>query len=423
MRLMNSENVANIMMRALDYVDPRLIDHGVRTGYCVLRMMEADGGYDKGTVRDMCIMSILHDIGAYKTEEISNMVQFETGDVWEHSVYGYLFIKNLSPMPEYAPVILLHHLEHPRLKGVDCSDETKKKAQILSLADRADVYRQMGKQQPVEEYLKKYVGTKFSKEVYDLFLKQQKQERNENGGKDGQERECYLDRVLGAIREQPFSDEQIEGFLKMLIFSIDFRSEHTVIHTITTTAISVEAARRLNAGERLTEKIRHGALLHDLGKIGIPVEILEFPGKLSPQAMNYMRTHVDLTEKILDGQVDDEVTQIALRHHEKLDGSGYPKGWKEADLSLAQRIVAVSDIVSALTGTRSYKEAYDKERTLSILQRMKCEGLICPYTVDVLTESFDVIMEEVKRQCRPILDIYTGMKTEYNDIIEVCRNL
>lgn len=90
---------------------------------------------------------------------------------------------------------------------------------------------------------------------------------------------------------------------------------------------------------------------------------------------------------------------------------------------MAQRIVAVSDIVSALTGTRSYKEAYDKERTLSILQRMKCEGLICPYTVDVLTESFDVIMEEVKRQCRPILDIYTGMKTEYNDIIEVCRNL
>ena len=175
----------------------------------MLRMMEADGGYDKGTVRDMCIMSILHDIGAYKTEEISNMVQFETGDVWEHSVYGYLFIKNLSPMPEYAPVILLHHLEYPRLKGVDCSDETKKKAQILSLADRADVYRQMGQQQPVEEYLKRYVGTKFSKEVYDLFLKQQKQERNENGGKDRQERECYLDRVLGAIREQPFSDEQI----------------------------------------------------------------------------------------------------------------------------------------------------------------------------------------------------------------------
>ena len=56
MRLMNSENVANIMMRALDYVDPRLIDHGVRTGYCVLRMMEADGGYDKGTVRDMCCL-------------------------------------------------------------------------------------------------------------------------------------------------------------------------------------------------------------------------------------------------------------------------------------------------------------------------------------------------------------------------------
>ena len=423
MRIMNSDNVANILMRALDYVDPRLIDHGVRTGYCVLRMMEADGGYDKNTVRDMCIISIMHDIGAYKTEEISNMIQFETGDVWEHSVYGYLFIKNLSPMPQYAPVILMHHLEYARLKDIECSEATKKKAQILSIADRADVYRNIGKKQPVEEYLKKYVGTKFSEEVYSLFLRQQQLEKNDHGGGDRQEREWYLDRVLEAIRERPFSDEDIEGFLKMLIFSIDFRSEHTVKHTITTTAISVEAAKRLGVGEVLTEKIRHGALLHDLGKIGIPVEILEFPGKLSPQAMSYMRTHVDLTEKILSGQVDDEVTQIALRHHEKLDGSGYPKGWKEADLSLAQRIVAVSDIVSALTGTRSYKEAYDKDRTLSILRQMKCEGLICPYTVDVLTESFDVIMDEVRRQCRPILDIYTGMKTEYNDIIESCRNL
>ena len=69
-------------------------------------------------------------------------------------------------------------------------------------------------------------------------------------------------------------------------------------------------------------------MLHDLGKIGIPSEILEFPGKLSPQAMNVMRTHVDLTEIILGDSVTRKVKDIALRHHEKLDGSGYPRGLK-----------------------------------------------------------------------------------------------
>ena len=78
--------------------------------------------------------------------------------------------------------------------------------------------------------------------------------------------------------------------------------------------------------------------------------------------MNIMRTHVDITERILGGSVDSDVTRIALRHHEKVDGSGYPKGITGKDMTLDEEIVAVSDIASALLGTRSYKEAFSKER-------------------------------------------------------------
>ena len=99
----------------------------------------------------------------------------------------------------------------------------------------------------------------------------------------------------------------------MLAYSIDFRSEYTVTHTVTTVGISVEIARLLNYSAEDKQRIYYGALLHDVGKIAIPLEILEYPGKLSPQAMRIMRTHVELTGRILGQDVEEKIRKIALR--------------------------------------------------------------------------------------------------------------
>ena len=170
------------------------------------------------------------------------------------------------------------------------------------------------------------------------------------------------------------------------------------------------------SGEQI-HNIYYGALLHDLGKIGIPVEILEYPGRLSSQAMAIMRTHVDLTEKILGGTIEEKIMRIALRHHEKLDGSGYPRGLSGEELTIEERIVAVSDIVSALLGTRSYKEAFSKERTLSIIEEQAGEGKIDRSVVEVLKENFDTILEEVEEGCRPVLDTYYGLRKDYQYLL------
>ena len=155
------------------------------------------------------------------------------------------------------------------------------------------------------------------------------------------------------------------------------------------------------------------AMLHDLGKMEIPVEILEFPGKLSPQAMRVMRTHVDLTGQILGTNVSARVRDIALRHHEKLDGSGYPRGLSAVSLDMPQRIVAVADIISALTGTRSYKDAFSKEKTVSILKDMADNGLIDSMIVSMFVENYDTIMGAVRRRSQPILDKYHEMQRQY----------
>ncbi len=118
-----------------------------------------------------------------------------------------------------------------------------------------------------------------------------------------------------------------------------------------------------------------GSMLHDLGKIGIRWKSWSITGKLSPQAMNIMRTHVDITEKIFGDVIEETVKCLASVITKSLDGSGYPRGLTAADLSTGERIVAIADIISALSGTRSYKTAFSKDRICSIITEMKDDGL------------------------------------------------
>lgn len=203
----------------------------------------------------------------------------------------------------------------------------------------------------------------------------------------------------------------------MLIYAIDFRSSHTVTHTITTTVISSELAGRLCRDKSELNDIFCGAMLHDLGKIGIPEEILEYPGKLSPQAMNVMRNHVELTEYILGDSVSRSVKEIALRHHEKLDGSGYPKKLRAGELNIPQRIVAIADIVSALTGTRSYKGAFPKEKTTKVISDMARNGLLDQEIVNLVVEDYDTIMDTVHEKTVPLLETYQEMRDNYIQIL------
>ena len=85
--VVNSNNISGLIERTLNYVDPRLVDHGKRVASLVFGMLTVQDKYTPREVQDICILSMLHDIGAYKTEEINRMTQFESEDVWEHSIY------------------------------------------------------------------------------------------------------------------------------------------------------------------------------------------------------------------------------------------------------------------------------------------------------------------------------------------------
>ena len=404
MQLRSNEKIINILEKTMNHMDSRLIDHGKRVSYLMFKILEPLHKYDDKQLRDICILTMLHDVGAYKTEEIDRMVVFETVDIWEHSIYGYLFLKFFSPLKEMAQAVLFHHVEYNKMPQIN--PELQFLAQMISFCDRADIYALQKRDEDFRKHIEKYRNNKYRDDIIDLFLASNIDICSVYDG-------MYSDETFNNIfYGTPLTVDEVSGYLEMIIFSIDFRSSQTVIHTVTTICIAVYLAGLLGADENDIPKIRTGAMLHDIGKIGIPVNILESTEKLNDSDMRIMRSHVEITEKILDGNVDDDIRNIACRHHEKLDGSGYPKKLTARDITLYERIMAIADIFSALCGRRNYKDPFPKEKITRILNDMSGQ-LIDRQIVKLAIDHYDDILEIIETEALPVIQNYNSINEEF----------
>lgn len=133
--------------------------------------------------------------------------------------------------------------------------------------------------------------------------------------------------------------------------------------------------------------------------------------------MKIMRGHILYSEKILRGAIPDAVTDIAVRHHERCDGSGYPEGLTESDLTLSQKILMVADVLSALTEQRSYKDPFSKDTTLDIIGRLADEGKFPLEVCLVLFEDYDSIKAHAQLGIKKATKLYDGIKTEYSALL------
>lgn len=160
-------------------------------------------------------------------------------------------------------------------------------------------------------------------------------------------------------------DETIEGWSRAL----DLRDRETEGHSRRVTELTVRIAARMGFSEEELVHIRRGALLHDIGKMGIPDAILLKPGPLDEQEWAIMRTHPTLAVEFLR-----PITFLAPAldipwcHHEKWDGTGYPRGLRGEEIPLAARIFAVVDVYDALTSDRPYRAAWPHERALAYIR-------------------------------------------------------
>lgn len=411
MEIIHSDKVITVIRRGLNRIDSRLIDHGVKVMLVLQDMLKADGCQDETLLKNMSILALLHDVGAYRTEDINNLIKFEIGNVWEHSIYGYLFLREFTPLGEWAKIVLYHHADFCAM--TDQPEQIRRCAQLLHTADRVVVWHDEVKRTvtELEKHFSLVKGKKFSPESIDLWNKCQKE-----GTFSKLDDPKYLDEALKCCL---FDKEESIAYLMMVIYTIDFRSRDTVTHTIGVMEIGRQLARQMGLSEKICQQIYYGAMLHDLGKIGTPVSILERPGRLTPEEMAVMRHHVVLTGQILEGCVDEEIARIALRHHEKLDGSGYPLGLSAEELTVPERLLAVADITSALCMSRSYKDSYPKERCLGVLLDMCHSGKLDKNIVSVMETYFDEIIEKANEACKPLRDAYERIHTEYPSILKM----
>ncbi|MEG1874311.1 MAG: HD domain-containing protein [Angelakisella sp.] len=409
--------VAEMLRRALNTLDHRLVDHGERVGYLVLRLLEEQGGQTAAELREGLYLALFHDIGAYKTEELSAMLNpeqlfsFEITNALSHSIYSSLFLRNFSALRDQGDAVLFHHFTYPKLLKTDCRNKVL--AAKLFLADRIDIMLQNGLAANAEELLKRLDNPVFCP-VAVAQLRRLEQTRGTvsklmNGD--------YLDELNALFSAVPTNEEQTASLVRILPYAIDFRSEYTVTHTVATVEITLALAELLQLPDSEVEKLYYGSLLHDVGKISTSLLILEKQSQLTTLEFGFMQDHVLVTEMILRGGVSEEVLNIAVRHHEKLDGSGYPYGLTGDQLNQNERIVAVADILSALMGRRSYKEPFSEAQVCKSVAELAANGKICPDIVRLALENYSLLEHRVEQCSREAMERYRRMREDYYELL------
>ncbi|PQV62639.1 GAF domain-containing protein [Abditibacterium utsteinense] len=206
--------------------------------------------------------------------------------------------------------------------------------------------------------------------------------------------ECQILLAIGqhaglAMENAKLHRQLLEAYtstVAVLADAIEAKDAYTRGHCEGVSRISVEVARRLGVQDKALDAVRYAALLHDVGKIGIPDGILLKPGKLMPEEFSIIQKHSTIGRDLI-GRVPalSHISDAILHHHERFDGSGYPDGLDGESIPLAARIICAVDAFDAMTSPRPYREAVEWVVAFEELQR--CAGTqFDPHIVNIVTQ-------------------------------------
>lgn len=183
------------------------------------------------------------------------------------------------------------------------------------------------------------------------------------------------DEFVGPNAESGLSREQRAKRLEQLSAALDARDPYTHGHSRRVARHAESMAKRLKLPKEEVARIRTAALLHDVGKIETPKEIIDKPGALSDEEYEVIKLHPGAGARMVEGLNDPELTSIIRHHHERIDGGGYPDGIPGEEIPLGAKIIAVADTFDALTSARPYRSAKSHEFAISILRKESGEQL------------------------------------------------
>ena len=176
--------------------------------------------------------------------------------------------------------------------------------------------------------------------------------------------------ALAALKSSMELEKSLEESIKSIAYTVESRDEYTAGHMKRVGQLASAIARELDLPEDTIHGIELASTIHDVGKIAIPVEILTKPGKLSKVEFMLVQGHVEAGYDIIKNiQFPWPIARMILEHHERMDGSGYPQGLKGDEILLGSRIIAVSDIIEAMSTHRPYRFVVGIEAALAEIKQ------------------------------------------------------
>ena len=382
---------------AVDMASPVINDHHYRVAFIAATIGKM-AGLSKERLGHLIIAGCLHDVGAFSLKERLEFLNFEVKAPERHCIVGYKLLDMFEKFKSPAEFVLYHHTPWDNGKGREFNGrEVPYESHIIHIADRiavlADKNREiLGQADHIKDTIIKKKNTQFMPELVEIF-------------EDIAEKEYFwLDIVSGDIQKliTKFTDlgefePNINDMLSIAsMFSkiIDFRSSFTATHSAGVASVAVKLAELSGFSEYECTLMKIAGLLHDIGKLAVPEEILEKPGKLTNQEFNIIKSHTYHSYRLLSSISNfDDINRWASFHHEHLNGSGYPFHLKADELPLGSRIMAVADKFTAIAEDRPYRKGMEKDRIIDLMKRFAQNQVLDNSIVNLLIKNYEHINE------------------------------
>ncbi len=340
-----SKNLWEIAIDFIERIDERLMEFNLKFAYIMYKLCKIEGVPNK-LIKKFVFLSCFNDVGKLYDNENATTANIET----------YLFLKYFSPLKNFAEVLLYDNknikLSISYQLGVKWDLVKQYTINLFKLSDKDEAYSKIFETKNKYNHIDLIALQKLVKTT-DIFYEINSMH--------------YKTVVYKYISKMMFNRKEKNQFFTMLASLFEMYSAQTLYHSKVTAILAYKIAKCMKLKNDRCKKIYVAGLAHDLGKVCIPLKILEKPDKLTDTEYTRMKKHVSFTKEILKSKMDYDIIEIAYRHHERLDGTGYPNKLKADSLTIDQEILQVADVISALIAKRSYKEAWSIDKTIAIL--------------------------------------------------------
>lgn len=379
--------------KAIDIINPKIANHHLRVAIIANEIAKAYG-LTRQEINDIFLASAIHDIGFFSEKEKIDALEFEIKNPYLHAERGYLLIKDYNLFSDVSKKILRYH-HVPWAGGEGCwlnGEAIPVGAHIIHIADRIEVL--IDKQQEVLNQGKGIVDTiksqsnkKFMPELVEAFESVAAKEYFWFDAASPEVEQIISDRDV--LSDNELDMDELMNTAKLFSHIIDYRSPFTAVHSAGVSAVATLLAQMIGFSEMECRMMSVAGYLHDIGKLAVPLEILEKPAKLSVEEFNIMKSHVYHSFRILESVKGfDIINTWASFHHERMDGSGYPFHIKGNELPIGSRIMAVADVFTAITEDRPYRKGMSGESALKVIEDMAKNGALDQSIVGIANTYF-----------------------------------